>query len=164
MAPLGFWQTHIDDILCCGERDVLNVVQKYLERRIGDSEVPWERFVHMGMELSAHFPPKKFTDALDAISTKTDLLASRQRPLSMEDIWARQCDLGVLRRLATVSRADICATLAHLAAKVKTLRGGDVFRINDLIKTVKARQRATVLAYESRVHCGDLTLAHGSMP
>ena len=59
----------------------------------------------------------------------------------------RQCEARC--RLGTVSRLDICARLAQLAAKVNTLQGSDIYRINDRINTVKEWQRARILKYAS---------------
>ena len=56
----------------------------------------------------------------------------------------RQGKLGELCCLATVSRPDICATLARIAPQITSLRSVDVFRINDLVKTVREWQPATV--------------------
>ena len=57
--------------------------------------------------------------------------------------------LGELCWLATVSRPDICARLANIASRVNVLQGCDIYRINDLIKTVKVWQPRTVLKYAS---------------
>ena len=60
-----------------------------------------------------------------------------------------QCKLGELRRVAAVSRPDICARLARIASRINALRGSDVYRINELVRVVKDWQRATVLKYAS---------------
>ena len=48
-----------------------------------------------------------------------------------------------------MSRPDICARLARTASRVNLLKGSDVYRINDLVKTVKVWQQAAVLKYFS---------------
>ena len=79
-----------------------------------------------------------------------------------------------------MSKPDICACLANIASRANALQGGDIYRINDLIKTIKLWQPRTVLKYESssnplfpptgdslgrfrargeRLHKGTLTLA-----
>ena len=67
----------------------------------------------------------------------------------MEEIRICQCRLGELCQLATASRPDIYALLARLAARVNSLLGGNVYRKNDLAKTEKKCQRATVSKYAS---------------
>ena len=83
------------------------------------------------------------------MDTSPILWADRQKPLGVEDKLLRQCKLGELCWLATVSRPDICARLAHIASRVNVLQGSDIYRINDLIKTVKLWQPRAVLKYAS---------------
>ena len=71
----------------------------------------------------------------------------------------RQCKLGELCWLATVSRPDICARSARIASRANTLQGGDVYRINDLVKTAKKWQPAAVLKYVSSAQLGQEILA-----
>ena len=71
--------------------------------------------------------------------------AARQKLLPSEDVHLRQSMLGELRCLATVSRPDICARLACIASRINSLQGSEVYRINDLIKTVKTWHEATVV-------------------
>ena len=66
-----------------------------------------------------------------------------------------QCKLGELCWLATVSRPDICARLARIASRINALTGSDVYRINDLVKTVKTWQKATQLKYASSLQWDD---------
>ena len=66
----------------------------------------------------------------------------------------RQCKLGELCLLATVPRPDICARLARTASRVNSLQGSDVYRINDLVKTVKVWQQAAMLKNWSASHAG----------
>ena len=61
--------------------------------------------------------------------------------------------------MAIVSRLDICARLSRIATRIKSLRGVDVFRINDVVKTVKNWQPATVLKYYMSGKFGQCTLA-----
>ena len=105
---------------------------------------------------------QEFADALQSFRTTEELSDSRQRPLKMEDIRRRQCKVGELCWLATVSRPDICVRLAQLASKVNSLRGSDTYQGNDLIETAKDRKQATVLEYQSGPHLCTLTLARWS--
>ena len=82
--------------------------------------------------------------------------------------------------LAIASRQDICARSARLAARVTAFRDSDAYQIGDLVKTAKARRKATVLGYAptsypklsargdvdgeirkrvEEVHCGAMALA-----
>ena len=71
----------------------------------------------------------------------------------------RQCELGELSWLATVSRPDICVRLARIAFRINALQGGDVYRINDLAKTAKKWQPATVQKSASSGKLGQENLA-----
>ena len=86
------------------------------------------------------------------LPTPPRLRAARQKTFSIEDIKLRQCKLGELFRLATVSRPDICARLARIASRVNSLQGSDVNRINDLAKTVSVWPQAAILKYFSSPH------------
>merc|ERR1712215_525615 len=83
------------------------------------------------------------------LGTSPQLWAARQKLLSPEDVKLCQCKLGELCWLATVSRPDICARLAQLSSKGNELQGSDIYRINALIKSVKADQPRTILKYAS---------------
>ena len=102
---------------------------------------------------------RKFTDAIQSIPNGQESWAPRPRQLGMQEIGRRQCKFGELRRLATVSRPDICARLAQLASRVNSLQGSDAYLAKDLIKTAKERQQAAVLLYLSGPHIGTLSLA-----
>ena len=84
--------------------------------------------------------------------------------MSPEDVKLCQCKLGELCWLATVSRPDICARLARISSRINELTGSDVYRINDLVKTVKQWQPATILKYMSSLKLDlvprDVDLAH----
>ena len=88
-----------------------------------------------------------FATNLEPLPTSLERRAANQAPRSVEDIKLRRRKWGELRWLATVSRPGICARLARIP-----LRGGDVYRINDVVNTVKMRQQATVLKYASLSH------------
>ena len=96
----------------------------------------------MGVELSqkpdfsSELAQGEFTNQLQLLETSPALWKARQRPLSGDEKFKCQCKFGELRWLATVSRPDIRARLAQMATKVYDLQGGDLYRINDLIKTV----------------------------
>ena len=77
------------------------------------------------------------------------LRANRQQPLGDEDKLRRQCKLGEFCWPAAAARPDICARLAHIAFRVNGLKGSDIYRITDLIKTAKLRQPRAILKYGS---------------
>ena len=113
----------------------------FLEQRFGTMKPQEHSFVHVGMELmqdasfSATLTQGGFTKDLQPLGTSPQLWAARQKQLSPEDTGLRQCKLGELCWLATVSLPDICARSARIAPLIKTLQGVDVYRINDLVKT-----------------------------
>ena len=43
----------------------------------------------------------------------------------------------------------MCASLAHLAARVNSLNGSDIYRTHDLVETVEEWRQATVWRYAS---------------
>ena len=143
--------THIDDILGCGIHGVLDCARKFLEKRFGSLKLQESEFVHVGVELprgsdfSVGLTQSAFTESLLPMDTSPILWADRQKLLGVEDKLLRQCKLGELCWLATVSRPDICDRLAHIASRVNVLQGSDIYRINDLIKTVKLWQPRAVL-------------------
>ena len=152
---MGALATHVGDVLGRGEPDVLLQVRDYLGRRSGALQVQGQSPRRVGTEVpkgndfSFQLAPGHFTDALKPIPAPPSSLASRRRPLPLEEVRMRQRKLGELCRLATVSRPDTCACLAQPAARVGTLQGRGIYRINDLIKTVKKWRRGTILKYAS---------------
>ena len=119
---MGALTPQINDVLGCGKRDSLRFACECSERCFVESEI-YENIVHVGAELPQAdgflllLTQERFANAPDPIPTTPSLWASRQRHLSMKEIWMRQRNLGELRRLATASRPNICARLAQLAAK-----------------------------------------------
>ena len=89
---------------------------------------------------SAEIPQKTFSDLICPISTSASLWRDRNRPLNDEELQTCQSKLRALRWLATVSRPDICARLARFSANLNGHEVIDIYRINDLIKTVKEWQ------------------------
>ena len=156
--------TDIGDILRCGAPDALPKIREFPEQRFGTIKLLENSFVHVGMELeqadnfSVTLTHADFTKNLQHLGTSPELWAARQKLLSPEDAKLRQCKLGELCLLATVSRPDICATLARIASRINSLRGAGVYRINDSVKTIKKWQPATVLKYFS-----SCTQGRGSM-
>ena len=61
--------------------------------------------------------------------------------------------------MANVSRPDICARLAGNAPRISALRGCDMYRINDLVKSANQWQPATELKYASSAQLGQESLA-----
>ena len=104
-------------------------------------------FVRIGMELSQDksfsvtLTQKDFAEKLKPLGTSPQLRAARQKVLSPEDVELRQCKLGELCWLATVSRPDICARLARIASRINELTGSDVYRINDVVKTGRSGRK-----------------------
>ena len=153
---VGAFTTHIDDVLGCGEPDVLPKLCQFSEQRIGDMELQENSSVHAGMELaqeassSVTLTQEDFAKNLQLLGTSPQLWAARQKLLPPEVLKLRQCKSGELCCLPTVSRLDVCARLARFASRINSLEGADVFRINDLVKTVKNWQPATVLRYYRR--------------
>ena len=139
---VGVITTHIDDLLGCGERDILQKMGKFLSTRFGPAKVQRDNFTHIGMDVlqkndgSAEIAQKTFTDLLCPIATSPSLWRDRNRALSDEELQTCQSKLGELCWLATVSRRDICARLARFSANLNGLKVIDIRRINDLIKTV----------------------------
>ena len=88
-----------------------------------------------------------FTNAPNPIPASPELRASRQRPVAMGEVLMCRCNLGELRLLAIASRPYICFRVGQLASRVKSLQGRVIFRVNDLIKTVRGQQEATTLKY-----------------
>ena len=82
-----------------------------------------------------------------------------QQLLSLEDAKLRQCRIGELCWLETVSRPGICARLARIASRIDALQGSDVCRIKDLVKAAKEWQQAAALKYASSSHLGQENLA-----
>ena len=70
---------------------------------------------------------QEFAGALKPIPTTPEIWASPQRPLTTREIPARRRKLGESWWAANLSRPDICARLAQLAAKVNSLRGSDSY-------------------------------------
>ena len=121
----------------------------------GELELQESSLVHVGMEFARErdFPgtltQDEFTRNLNPLPASPQLFT-----LSIEDIKLRQCKLGDLCWLATVPRPDTCARLAQIASRVNSLQGSDVYRINDLAKTVEVWREATVLKYLLSSHKG----------
>ena len=154
-AAAGGFATHIDDILGCGLHGILDCTRKFSETRFGPLKLQESEFVRVGMELSqgsdfsVGSTQSAFTEGLLPMDTSPTLWANRQEPLVVEDKLSRQWKLGELCWLATASRPDICARLAHIASRVNMLQGSGIYRINDLIKSVKCWQPRMELKYAS---------------
>ena len=140
---MGAFATHIDDILGCGEPGDMEKLRQFSELRFGELKLLESTSVHVRMELSQDssfsiaLTQKDFAEKLQPLGTSPQLWAARRKLLSPEDVKLRQCKLGELCWLATVSRPDICARLARIASRINALTGSDVYRINDSAKTVK---------------------------
>ena len=65
-----------------------------------------------------------------------------------------RCKIGELCWLARVSRPDICARLARIASGANSSQGSDVYRIDDIVWTIKVLRKAIFLKYRSASHMG----------
>ena len=145
--------TRIDDILGCGEPDVLPKIRDFPERRFGGLKLQESSFAHVSMELvqAADFPVTltqgEIAQSLKPFPTSPQFWSARQTMSSLEDMKLRQCKLGELHWLATVSRPDICTRSTHIASEVTSSQGSDVYRINDLVETVEVWQQDAILMY-----------------
>ena len=70
----------------------------------------------------------------------------------MDETKLRLYKLGESCWGGAVSRPDICDRLARSGPRINALRGGDVYRINELVRVVKDWQQATALKY-AFPHC-----------
>ena len=68
---VGAFTTHIDDVLGCGETDVLTKIRHFRETRFGTTKLQEDSFVHNGMELARD---RNFSATL----TKGDFAANLQ--------------------------------------------------------------------------------------
>ena len=132
--------TRIDDILVCGWEGVPDLARPHLGRRLGALTSQKLNFAHVGAELpkgkvfSVTLTQQKLTDALQSIRATKGNWASRECPRQLGEIRRRQCKLGEACCSATVASPNICARLAPLASKVNSLKGSDIYWIDDLIK------------------------------
>ena len=93
-----------------------------------------------------------FAKDLKLIPTSPELWNARQNPSSADETKLRQRKTGESRWLATVSRLGICSGSARRASRVNAFQGSDAYRINDLVRTGRAWQKATILKYASPPH------------
>ena len=73
----------------------------------------------------------------------------------------RQCKFGAPRRLATVPRPDISDRVAQLETRVNSLQGSDIYRISEVIQTVKEWQEPVILTYPSSSTASELVQRSG---
>ena len=110
----------------------------------GASELQEKSFTHAciqlpkGKNLPVTVTPKKFVDGLELTPPSPQVWAAGQRPLSVDQTRKRQSKLGELRALASAAGPDIRTRLTQLAAKVRTPQAGNVYRIDELIRTAKS--------------------------
>ena len=128
---------------------------KFLPTRFGPAKARKDNFTHIGLDVSqeidgsVEMAQKTFTELLRPIATSPSLWRDRNRALSDEELQTCQSKLGGLCWLAAVSPPDICARLARSSGDLNGLRAIDIYRINDLIKTVKKWQSERALKYSS---------------
>ena len=152
-SAVGVITTHIGDLLGCGEQGISQEKEKFLTTRFVPVKVQMDNFAHIGINVlqkddgSVEVTQKALTDLLRPIDTSLSRWKDRNRPLSEEELQICQRKLGELCWLATASRPDICDCWAHFSAKLKSVQGIDIYRINDLIKTVKKGQSDCALNF-----------------
>ena len=118
---------------------------RFSEYRFGELEVQKKPFVHLGVKVlqEADFSEKptqgEFAKNLTPLSTSPELWVSRQRPPASDEIKPRQCKLGGQCWLATVSRPDTHDRTVRSASRGDLPQGSDIYRIDDLAKTVQVR-------------------------
>ena len=128
-------------------------MEKFMSTRLGTVKVQKDNFTHIGMDVpqkddgSAEITQKSLTDLLRPIATSSSLWRDRNRFLSDEEPQICQSKPGDLCFLATVPRPDVCARLARFSANPNSLQVIDIYRINDLIKTVRKWQSECTLEY-----------------
>ena len=80
---MGVFTTNIDDILGCGEPDVLPKIRGFSEQRYGAMKLQENSFVHVGVELkqdtnfSATLTQAGFTKNPQPLGTSPELWAAR---------------------------------------------------------------------------------------
>ena len=137
--------------LVCREPGILLKVRECSDRRHGGLQFQETSFAHVGLgfpdrgDVSVQLTQENFTKSLKPMPMTLALRAPRQRPLPLDEIKVWKCKLGELRQLLTVSRPEIRDHLARVAACAISLRGSDIYRINDPVKPVKEGQQETVL-------------------
>ena len=105
------------------------LTRKFPEKRFGPLELQESEFAHVGAELpqrsdfSVGATQSAFTKGILPMDTSPTVWGNRQKPLGVEEKLPRQCKLGELCWLATASRPDICARLAHTASRGNLLQG-----------------------------------------
>ena len=143
--------SRIDDNSGRGGPDAALKVRDYVERRLGGRAAQKQAFAHVGKivsqanDFSVQLAAGNFTKTLKPVPTTPALRASRQRPSLLDEIKE-------LRGPATVSRSNICACVARLAARVNSLRGNEIYRANDLARTGRGWQPGTVSKYAFSPH------------
>ena len=105
-------------------------------------------------DFSVKLPQDEFTKNLKPLMSSPGLGAARQRAASPEATELRQCKLGEFCSAASVSRPDICASLARVASYVSSPQGSDVHRIDDVVKTAEVWRQVVILKYASSSHLG----------
>ena len=142
-SAAGATATHIDDLLGRGEHGILQKMEKFLSATLSPVKVQTGNFAHIGVDVpqkvdgSVEITQKDLPVLLRPTAASPSPWRDRNRPLSDEELcW-----------LATMARPDICARLARFSANLSSLQVIDVYRINDLIKTVKQWRSECTLKY-----------------
>ena len=89
---VGGITTHIDDLLGCGEQDILQRMEKFLSARFGRVKEQKDTFTQIGLDVrqkdegSVEIALKTFADLLRPIATSPTLWRDRYRALSDEEL------------------------------------------------------------------------------
>ena len=103
-------------------------------------------------EYSARLAQAEFTSKSAPMATFPSPWAARPQSRAPGNVLRRECKLGELRWLPTVSRPDLCARPARLASKINSLPENDKYRVNDLMQTVQVWRPTAVLKCASSSH------------
>ena len=93
---VGAFATHIDEIIGCGEPNVLLKIRGFPEHRFGAMRLQENSFAHVGVKLkqdanfSVALTQAHFTKNLQPLGASPELRAARQKLLSPEDVKLRQ--------------------------------------------------------------------------
>ena len=89
---VGVIATHIDVLFGCGERDILQRLEKFLAARFGPVKVQKDNFTQIGMDIlqkaggSAEIAQENFPDLLCPEAASPSFWEDRTRPLSDEEL------------------------------------------------------------------------------
>ena len=110
------------------------------------------------MSTSPRHHQEARTDELELMPTNATTLDVRQRSHTWGGTHNRQCRVGDVRLLATVSCPDVCDCFAQPAADVNVFRVTVVDRIGDRLRAIKFRQSVAALKCRGALDIKDTCL------